>query len=405
MRTFSERRLDARAVLLGAILLATAGSACSQEPDSPSARGVVPGQASGDLTGSVGMRLTLPSGVQLDSVSWAITEPNDASTSVKSGTVNVPSSAAIRFLVGGIPAGEDLRISLSGLTPDKSVTCAGSASFDVAARMTTNVSVALGCTTLEPDAGSAFIRAGAYDCASVLSVTANPAETTLGRPLVVSGTVTGPNTGGLTYTWSASSGSFDTPTAAEANFTCTVAGPSTLTLTATDGPVPEGGPCNPALGTMSIQVQCDPDADAGAFSDADSASSSDATPNLDVTSDAGAKPAPPGAGSAPASDGSLTAAGYTFTAEQGLLFQGPLASVSDASLTDTALDFEVILDWGDGTPDSVGKVSGGSGAFVVSGTHTYAAAGAFTVTISVTDTLNNATASATSSTVVSPGEE
>jgi large repetitive protein len=60
-------------------------------------------------------------------------------------------------------------------------------------------------------------------------------------------------------------------------------------------------------------------------------------------------------------------------------FSGPVASFTSANPRDTVSDFNyVTIDWGDGTPLSLGAVTqpGGAGtAFFVSGTHTYATAG------------------------------
>ena len=81
----------------------------------------------------------------------------------------------------------------------------------------------------------------------------------MGSSVALSGSATGPgvDAGSITYAWTAPSGTFDTPTAASANFTCAVAGPVAVTLTVSDGPVPDGGACNPALSTQTVQIQCD----------------------------------------------------------------------------------------------------------------------------------------------------
>jgi hypothetical protein len=392
-----------RALLLGAFVVGTVAAlppACSRDPGGASAEGES-AAIEPELTGKVGMDLTLPSGVQLDAVQWAIRGPNGASTSVQAGTVEVPNDEAIRFLVGSIPAGAGFDISVSGTSPDGSVACAGSASFDVAPRATTNVFVALACTTEGPESGLASVSASAYDCASVTSVTASPAGTTVGGSLAVSGQATGPNANGLTYSWSASSGSFDRPTAPQAQFTCAVAGPATLTLTASDGPVPDAGPCNVALATMAIQVQCDPISDAGATSDGGTNASPGATEEAGSTPDVSNGGSEGGGGAA----GVLTAAGEVFTAQQGLAFNGPLASFTASDTAVHASAFDVSVFWGDETAATSGTVTGGAGAFQVSGTHTYTAPGPFTVTISITDTFSDATVTITSSTVVSPGEE
>jgi hypothetical protein len=274
--------------LLGALGASVAGVGCSQGPSSPRT-------SPDEDTGSVGLRLTLPGGEQIQSIAWTITGPNGASTVVQTGTVNVQNSEAISFLVGGIPAGTNFSISLSATSTDGSVTCAGSAQFNVVARTTTKVSVALQCNTAASQAGSALINGATYNCASVSSVTANPAETTVGSSIAVSASAIGPNASALTYAWSATSGSFDTPNASQANFTCSATGAITLTLTVGDGAVPAGASCNTALSSSTIQVQCDSTAsDAGGTSDGGSVDASDAstpTPQALITTiDPGVSP-------------------------------------------------------------------------------------------------------------------
>lgn len=48
-----------------------------------------------------------------------------------------------------------------------------------------------------------------------------------------------------------------------------------------------------------------------------------------------------------------------------------MASVTDTNASDSSASLTAIIDWGDGSPTSFGVVSGGAGAFVVTGTHTY----------------------------------
>jgi hypothetical protein len=208
-------------------------------------------------SGSVGVKLTLSGGEQIQSVGWTITGPNGAATVVETGTNNVQNSDSVGFLVGGLPAGTNFSILLSGTSTDGTVTCAGSAEFNVTAGATTNVSVALPCNAAAPDAGSALVNGTTFNCASVTAVTANPVEVTVGSSIAVSASAVGPDASALNYTWTASSGSFDTPGSPEASFTCTSSGIVTLTVTVSDGAVPEGDLCNPALSSTTIQVQCD----------------------------------------------------------------------------------------------------------------------------------------------------
>ena len=185
-----------------------------------------------------------------------MTGPNGASTVVSTGTVSVGSSQTISFQIGGIPAGTNYAIALTGTTTDGSVTCSGSAPFSVTARTTTNVSVTLQCSAAASQSGSALINGGTFNCGTVTSVSSAPAETTLGNSVAVSASAVGPNSGSLTYAWSAPSGTFDTPGASRANFTCTQPGPVTLTVSVTDGAIPDGSTCT-AASTSTIQVTCD----------------------------------------------------------------------------------------------------------------------------------------------------
>jgi len=84
-------------------------------------------------------------------------------------------------------------------------------------------------------------------------------------------------------------------------------------------------------------------------------------------------------------------------------YSGPVATFTDSDATQPASNFTATIDWGDGT-SSVGTVTGASGSFTVAGTHTYADAGSFAVTTSVTDLANATTASAGGTATVSESD-
>jgi streptogramin lyase len=79
------------------------------------------------------------------------------------------------------------------------------------------------------------------------------------------------------------------------------------------------------------------------------------------------------------------------TATQNYPVYGPIAFVTDALTTDVATSLKAQIDWGDGTMGP-GVFSGGSGSFVVNGSHTYATTVGASVTITVT--VSDATTSA-----------
>jgi hypothetical protein len=247
------------------VALLLAGAACSSDPATAP---IEPQHPAGDTagssaanalptgpTGSVGFQLTLPDGSSISIVHWSITGPNNSSTVVKSGSVDVHASGGTKFQVSEIPEGMGYRVLLSAMSVDGGIDCEGSASFAVVARATTQVDVQLACTAA--GAGQTTVVNGtSFDCAAWNSVSASPNETAVGTPVSLSATATGPIPANLTYRWSAPSGQFTAPTAANTNFVCSTPGPVNVTLVVGDGAVPEGSTCNPALDTDVITVTC-----------------------------------------------------------------------------------------------------------------------------------------------------
>jgi hypothetical protein len=73
------------------------------------------------------------------------------------------------------------------------------------------------------------------------------------------------------------------------------------------------------------------------------------------------------------------------TAVQGMSFSGSVAVITDTGYpANIAGDFTASIDWGDGNT-TTGTVSGGSGLFTVSGTHTYTGAGQFTISTTMSE--------------------
>jgi hypothetical protein len=264
-------RSNSRSIFRHAFLVAGAGLVavasgqelgCSSGP----APGVsaAPNPADGaqaDTLGTVGMSLTLPGGAVLGSVTYSITS---GSSVVLTNTVNVASGSAISFTAGPIPAGTGYAVTITGTTVDGLTTCSGSATFTVTARHTTNVTVLMGCSQGPADAGLAAINGQTFLCATANGVAASPSETTLGNGVTLVATASGPSTAGLTYTWSAPSGSFSSQGGPTTTFTCKQPGVVDVTVSVSDGFVPDGGSCS--SNTSIVQVTCDaaPDTDAGA---------------------------------------------------------------------------------------------------------------------------------------------
>jgi len=129
-----------------AVVLALAVAACASAPiDGPSGTDPGPTAIVTDQIGSISMRLTLAGGIPLNAVQWTI-HGGGSSAFTRTGSVNLENSPALTFTVGDLPVGS-AQISISGSTPGGGVTCAGSASFNVAQRQTSQVPVLLACTT------------------------------------------------------------------------------------------------------------------------------------------------------------------------------------------------------------------------------------------------------------------
>src|SRR5207302_3002027 len=84
----------------------------------------------------------------------------------------------------------------------------------------------------------------------------------------------------------------------------------------------------------------------------------------------------------------------------------PLTNVTVATFTtsnsvNTAGDFAVTIDWGDGTT-TAGTVTGSGGSFSVNGSHTYTTAGQDTISVTLTDD-NPGTATATANSAANIG--
>lgn len=80
----------------------------------------------------------------------------------------------------------------------------------------------------------------------------------------------------------------------------------------------------------------------------------------------------------------LSGSPMVFSAQASTPFSGPVATFTDTDTVTAASDLIATINWGDGNT-TAGTVSGGSGSFTVSGTHTYAAAGSLPVIVTLTD--------------------
>lgn len=88
----------------------------------------------------------------------------------------------------------------------------------------------------------------------------------------------------------------------------------------------------------------------------------------------------------------LSATAINISPSEGASFSGFVANFFDSDTSKTSASFTTTINWGDGTT-SAGTIAGGSGSFTLSGQHTYADEGSFTLSVTVSE---NAPGTATS---------
>jgi hypothetical protein len=107
-----------------------------------------------------------------------------------------------------------------------------------------------------------------------------------------------------------------------------------------------------------------------------------------VTDDASPDPiTTTGASVAVIADAALTAGAVTFTPTPPITGAPTViaGAFTDANLGAPATDFSAVIDWGDGSPTSLGTITGTGGTYSVGGSHSYAKPGTYTATINVLD--------------------
>lgn len=87
----------------------------------------------------------------------------------------------------------------------------------------------------------------------------------------------------------------------------------------------------------------------------------------------------------------ISVSGLEFSAGVGQTFSGAVAQFTDADPQPT---LSASINWGDGTASTVGTVSGSNGTYSVSGSHIYTSSGNYQVTVTVVDSTDNQSSSA-----------
>jgi hypothetical protein len=182
--------------------------------------------------GSIGLALQLSPGTTLDSVDYSVAGPN---AFVRTGTIDTRNSTTVTAVIGNLPVGNGFSIALKA-SATGGVLCAGTATFDVAARRVTAVSVRLRCQE-PPRTGSVLVNGSINICPVVDGISALPAEVLVGSSLALSVTAHDSDSApaAIAFSWTATGGTLSAANVPNPTLTCTAPGVVTVTVTATDG--------------------------------------------------------------------------------------------------------------------------------------------------------------------------
>jgi hypothetical protein len=188
-------------------------------------------------------------GVTINSVNYHITGPGGF---VRDGSIDVSTSTTITAVLGGLPAGTGYTITLTASAADGGLNCLGSATFNVVARTTTEVTVHLTCQRPK-NTGSVLVD-GTLNICPVIDSVATTAPTNGVVSLSSSASDLDSKPSPLAYHWTINSGTATLANANAANttLTCGATGPVSLTLTVTDGDSTAGCPDSFALSVSCV---------------------------------------------------------------------------------------------------------------------------------------------------------
>jgi len=279
-----------------ALLTATAlTTACSSSSDSTESRGYNGGTVGSaganpnqNAVGSVGLRLAIGTGVDVNSLEWTIANTSNT----YSGTVLITDDAgvsaqSVEFVAGGVAVGS-YTVSINGsdsngdpcfgsTAPNAVLVSAGTisaATVLVTCTIPTDASVAADVFSgsVAIDAGVALVNQSPYPCPAISSFAINPAEVLPPQAAALSGVSTaGSSAGTETFLWTTScAGALILyPASPNATFNCSSAsGTCIVTLTVNlDGVSASGGDAGlvcpgtagaPYYEQMSANVVCEP---------------------------------------------------------------------------------------------------------------------------------------------------
>ncbi|MGB8330385.1 MAG: hypothetical protein WCE62_09680, partial [Polyangiales bacterium] len=134
--------------------------------------------SSGDLT----VNLEMSDGTQIDEVSYVVSGNGIAPISGSINTSSPGSTASVAIY--GIPEGQNYAIMMTATSTDGQTECSGSAPFNIAVGVTTEVAVMLNCKRGQQN-GGVRVNGKFNFCADLPLVVVSPLQTSLGNKIDV----------------------------------------------------------------------------------------------------------------------------------------------------------------------------------------------------------------------------
>jgi len=177
------------------------------------------------------INLEVSDGTVIDTVDYEITGNG---MPAMGGTINTSAPGATASVeTFGIPPGEGYVVMMVATSVDGSLKCGGSATFDVAAGVSTEVDLILYCKGAE-QFGGVRVNGKLNICAELEKVVVAPLQTASGYSLSV-GAAAGDEEGdAVEFSWTATGGSFDDSAAASTVFNCDEAADEEITIEISD---------------------------------------------------------------------------------------------------------------------------------------------------------------------------
>jgi hypothetical protein len=205
---------------------------------------------------SVRLAFTIPSGgPTIDSVHWLLTTTTNAL--IEQGDIDTRDVNATASVDVICPTGTGDLVTVSATASD-GTSCYGiSAPFDVIAGTPVSVPVTVVCGGGAPTTTPGVVQVTGTiivsdSCPVISNFLVAPKQTSVGAAIDVGGHAADPDTGDvLTYSWTATAGSFTDPTAASTQYICSTAGMQVITFTVDDNHSP-----TPCLATAQTTVTC-----------------------------------------------------------------------------------------------------------------------------------------------------